>query len=555
MTNNQEIHKAPITVNQQVVKHLSLGLYRNFALAIKELISNSYDAGATEVKLKLDLKNGKIILRDNGRGMNETEFKQEYLHIGFPKPPTNKVDELGRMRIGAFGIGFLAPLPYCKVLKIITKKKGQKFAIEGEIRAEDFFTKNNWEIKDHEVEYKIYESDLPSEDGETIIVLEDIKEQIYEELTREIKVRRTIEGSGYEKFKWTLAQYCPIEFPVERNDLRTFFGVANRVPMKLWVDGAELFRNIPEDAQILEKESRKFGEIELKYVIMTPYKAVQPEEMKGLQVRLKEVAVGFPRDFDVTKLGRVLGKLNYLCGEVHVQKGLSDALLVNRDSFNFTEDVAKMFEYFRGRLTHWGARLDEQSIDDKELYLALGELREDDRILTDLNKSSMLRFSKERLRLSEDSFQKSKSKSVENSVDRIIKVLEKKAGNSAKIVRKSGSVDPKNAAIKLESKSNTITVYEDHPAFIETIEYGGDILKVKYDEWNSSGTAFSICRLSKDGKTVTFNKSHPLFKGRVNDHIVKRFALGIVVILKDAKNSETLVKQFNELMENTLGEK
>ncbi|MBU2611704.1 MAG: ATP-binding protein [Chloroflexi bacterium] len=161
----QSIRKAPIKVNQQVVKHLSLGLYRNFALAIKELISNAYDAGATEVKLKLDLKNEKIILRDNGRGMDEKEFREDYLHIGLFKEPSKEPDELGRMRIGTFGIGFLAPLPYCKTLKIITKKRGQKLALEGEIRAEDFFTKGNWEIKDHEVEYKIYESDLPSEEG------------------------------------------------------------------------------------------------------------------------------------------------------------------------------------------------------------------------------------------------------------------------------------------------------------------------------------------------------------------------------------------------------
>ena len=99
----QDTRKAPIKVNQQVVKHLSLGLYRNFALAIKELISNAYDASATEVKLKLDLDNGRIILRDNGRGMSEDEFKNDYLHIGFFKEPSKELDDLGRMRIGAFG--------------------------------------------------------------------------------------------------------------------------------------------------------------------------------------------------------------------------------------------------------------------------------------------------------------------------------------------------------------------------------------------------------------------------------------------------------------------
>src|SRR5215212_5061256 len=161
MKTDQKIRKAPIKVNQQVVKHLSLGLYQNFALAIKELISNSYDAGATEVKLKLDIRTGKIILRDNGRGMDESEFKHQYLQIGFYKEPAKKLDELGRLRIGTFGIGFLAPLPYCKILKVISKKKGQRLAIEGVIKAEDFFSKENWEINEnYQVEYKIYESDL-----------------------------------------------------------------------------------------------------------------------------------------------------------------------------------------------------------------------------------------------------------------------------------------------------------------------------------------------------------------------------------------------------------
>ena len=108
----------PIEVSKAVVKHLSVGLYRNYALAIKELVSNSYDAGATEIKIKLDLKNKKIIVRDNGRGISYNEFKDEYLHIGFHKIPAKKPDELGRMRIGTFGIGFLAILQLLILLVI-----------------------------------------------------------------------------------------------------------------------------------------------------------------------------------------------------------------------------------------------------------------------------------------------------------------------------------------------------------------------------------------------------------------------------------------------------
>jgi len=550
----QTTRKAPIIVEKEVVKHLSLGLYRNFALAIKEVISNAYDAGATEVKLKLDLENGRIILRDNGNGMNESQFKNEYLHIGYFKEPSKELDELGRMRIGTFGIGFLAPLPYCKTLKIITKSRGQQNALEGEIEAENFFTKGNWDIENAEVEYRIYESDLPSEEGETIIILENIKGQIYDELSRDTRVRRTIEGSGYEKFKWTLAQYCPIEFPPDRQDLRNFFGVKSCVPMKLWLDGIELYRNVPEEAQILEKETKEFGEIELKYVIMTPFAPVQPEEMRGFQLRLRDVAIGFPRDFDVTKLGRVLGRLNMLCGEVHILKGLDNALLVNRDSFNFTEDVAEMYDFFRNRITYWNARLYDWAESDKELYLALGELREDKRILTDLNKADLLHFSKERLRLSEGTLRKSKSKTVENRVDRIVTVLSKKVDDSTKVVRKKGRVNLEAPAISVAEDSKTIAVYEEHPAFVEIFEFDGKNYRVMYDEWNSLETPFSICRLTKDRKTAIFNKSHPLFKGKLNDNIVKRLSLGILVILSEIRDNEALIKDFNKLIEDTFAE-
>ncbi|MCK4476883.1 MAG: hypothetical protein KAU16_09170, partial [Methanophagales archaeon] len=66
---------------------------------------------------------------------------------------------------------------------------------------------------------------------------------------------------------------------------------------------------------------------------MTTMRPIEPEEARGIQIRLRNVAIGLPIDFDVTKLtSRVLGKLNYICGEVHILRGLNSALMIDRDS-------------------------------------------------------------------------------------------------------------------------------------------------------------------------------------------------------------------------------
>ncbi len=374
MKNDTKVPKEgtlPFKVSKEVVSHLSLGLYRNFARAVKELISNSYDAGATEVKIKLDLDSARIIVRDNGRGMNIDDLRAKFLTIGFPTPLTEKVDELGRKRIGTFGIGCLSVFPYCRKMQIITKKRHQNEIIELTIDTERFFKGETFFVEEAEVPYKIYPSDLPKEKGETIIVLEEIRSHIAEDLRQEESMwKSSIDRfSGFQKFKWTLSQYCPIQFPLYRNDLRTFFKDSNRMPMDLWLDGEELFRNVPEDARILEKDNRAFGNVTIKYAIMTPLKPIQPEEARGLQVRLRDVAIGLPRDFDVIKLkGKVLGKLNWICGEVHILQGLGSALMIDRDSFSYTQEVAQIHEFFRQKLVEWNDTLERWASQMDEIY-------------------------------------------------------------------------------------------------------------------------------------------------------------------------------------------
>jgi len=538
----------PIEVEKAVVKHLSVGLYRNYALAIKELISNAYDAGATEVKINLELKNKKIIVRDNGKGMDYNEFKYEYLHIGYHREPAKRPDDLGRMRIGTFGIGFLAPLPYCKKMTVITKKRGSDRVLQAEINAENFFSKGTWNIKREKVPYEITKSDLPTEWGETMVILEDVQPQIAEELSRkQIRSKAKIDQlSGFDKFKWTLCQYCPIQFPPEIKDLKEFFRYPKRVPMRLWLDGKEIFRNVPLGSKILEKGEKTFGNIHTKYAIMTPYHTIKPEEARGLQVRLRDVAIGFPRDFDVTKLGRVLGRLNYICGEVHIIKGLDSALMVTRDSFNYTEEVAALYKFFRSKLTKWNNKLYAEAAEDKRVYEALPEEKADV-IEQELKNAGVVRFPKKRFRLSKSAISTRRLGEVSLPSQKLKQALSTR--KEFTVVSSKEKRSRTQAPVEVDPKKKSIIIYEEHPSFFESMTLEGRNFVVTYGKWNHKKTPYAICKLDRDKKRVTFNADHPLFKSNINERIIKQLSLGMMLLLEGYKDKEKIISGFNRLLE------
>jgi len=98
-----------------VFKLLGSQLISDKFTAIIELVKNSYDANATEVKIDFidtyDPINGKIIIQDNGFGMSKEDIKNKWMKIGtnskrnskFSPKPFNRV-LLGEKGIGRFAI-------------------------------------------------------------------------------------------------------------------------------------------------------------------------------------------------------------------------------------------------------------------------------------------------------------------------------------------------------------------------------------------------------------------------------------------------------------------
>lgn len=541
----------PIKVNAEVVSHLSFGLYRNFARAVKELISNSYDAGATEVKIKLDLDNDLIIVRDNGKGMTLEEIEDKFLHIARRTPLTEDIDKLGRKRIGSFGIGFLSIFPYCKKLQLITKKEGTYKIIEVNINTEQFFNAGTFKkITDIEVPYESSNSDIPIEKGETIIILKEIASHIIQELTKETQSKYSIDKiSGYEKFKWTLAQYAPIEYPPDRRDLKYFFENTDKVPMRLWLNAEELFRNVPENAIILENGEKKFGNVVLRYAIMTPKEPVKLREARGLQVRLRDVAIGFPTDFDVIKVtGTVPGKLNYLCGEVHILSGLESAVMIDRDSFSYTEDVANFQEFFRKKLVTYSNELEKWAKGDKQIYESLIDIQDSEKVVEELKNANILHLSKERLRLpKQSSLIESKTKKKSSTSKKIKEALSE--NTNFKIVGNKDEVTADVPLIKVMPETKTILVYDNHPSFIEEIELNKSKFKVSYKEWDITNTPYKICKFGDKENEAIFNTAHPLFDSKLSEEIVKKLSLGILLISNNRNDEKNLLIKLNCLLE------
>ena len=106
-----------------VLNHLGRGLYRSFGTVVAEAISNSWDAEATEVRITLNQKNKKLIIEDNGKGMDEDDFRYKFLKIGYSRRDDPKNKPKTRNPLGRKGIGKLAMLSMSKKVVIVSKQK------------------------------------------------------------------------------------------------------------------------------------------------------------------------------------------------------------------------------------------------------------------------------------------------------------------------------------------------------------------------------------------------------------------------------------------------
>lgn len=127
-----------LKTDERVIARITDGIYRQPSSALRELISNAYDADATKVVIKTDAPRfQRISIEDNGNGMTPQSLARMLMHIGGSAKRqgsgkdyniTSQTDPNyspnGRKLIGKIGIGIFSVAQLTHNFQIITKVKG-----------------------------------------------------------------------------------------------------------------------------------------------------------------------------------------------------------------------------------------------------------------------------------------------------------------------------------------------------------------------------------------------------------------------------------------------
>lgn len=112
------------------VEHLGVKLYTQYPPMIAELLSNSWDADATEVNIRLyDKGEKRIVVSDNGTSMDANEINACFLTVGRNRRVANSSgasEKKNRPVLGKKGIGKLSMFGIAESITVTTIKNGVK---------------------------------------------------------------------------------------------------------------------------------------------------------------------------------------------------------------------------------------------------------------------------------------------------------------------------------------------------------------------------------------------------------------------------------------------
>jgi hypothetical protein len=373
-----------IKVHEKALAHLSRGLYRSPASALRELVSNAWDANATTVTINTNHPNFyQLSIEDDGIGFSKADFEQ-LMQGGIgnsQKRPSDLKLINDRPVIGRFGIGMLGIAQVCGAFIVTSKPKDGSEGFRGRVQLFDRL-KEKLDADDPDVvasrktpqdsdeiyagDYEFEEFDADSTRYGTRILADDLHptfiRTFQESLTDSkpipmnwskaievISSKRSLQELGdYWRLLWELSAACPLPY-LNANVLPDSLIAQDHRRLKRYgfnvvIDGIELAKPVRLQDNpggytwhlIEEQRQRVYGRdlVFHGYIIVQEGVNLRPDEFRGIMIRIKDVAVGY---YDTSMLDYRINegpRSRWLTGEIYVSEGLEDALNIDRDSFN-----------------------------------------------------------------------------------------------------------------------------------------------------------------------------------------------------------------------------
>jgi hypothetical protein len=384
-----------IVVSSKILGHISAGIYRSTGGALKELVSNAFDANATRVVITTNWPSFDILTAfDNGTGMTLDKFRQLMkggIGESSKRLDTNITSELGRPIIGWLGIGMMGIAQICHEFKMISHHRESETAFQATIKLVDYLREkidtvdldqNHKEnIEEIEVgQFAIEKVEYDPKQAGTHLIASDMRSAFvrkfrenpglplpsrFPSFLETIHQKRSAKELGdYWQMVWELAIACPIPYveegPFQWQKVKASSETQTKVDVlkqsikdyhfEVVVDGLSLRKpnsypypttrrnGKPMSGQLfwIDKKMEVYGrDLELLgYLYMQDGQAIEPMDLRGLLIRIRNVAIG-TYDLSFLKYPKIEGpRFNWLSGEVFIQVGLEHALNIDRDSFN-----------------------------------------------------------------------------------------------------------------------------------------------------------------------------------------------------------------------------
>ncbi len=211
----EELGPNRFTFNGNIITEIGEESISNPFIAIAELIKNSYDADSKNVNLEfqnLGKHNPKIIVRDDGVGMDSAQVKDKWMDIGSPhKKEIEKTPENNRIPVGAKGIGRFASHCLGKSLKLITASKNEHYGY----RLDFDWMKFSPKVKATDVDVSTERFKKKISNRGTTLVIDQLKQQWHDneklrDLLRDIFLLTSpIDSPKSFKIKENISKECP----------------------------------------------------------------------------------------------------------------------------------------------------------------------------------------------------------------------------------------------------------------------------------------------------------------------------------------------------------